>query len=106
VQAGMGRSPMEAKRNGGRGTRPTYGKAVNMRSIRQALRGRCKVLAQLRVRGRSVPQMPPRAMKNRYSKPPECPFFTRSGKIFNRINNLQRYTSYEVSTTCVGGRLD
>ena len=49
-----------------------------------------------RVTGCSAPVMPLRALKSRYLQPSERPFFTQSGKIFNQINRLPRYTSYKV----------
>ena len=92
----MGRSPMEAKRNAGEGypigLRPT----VNHSATKEAPAGWWCAALPLRGQERRVPLMPLRALKNRYLKRPESPFFTRSGKIFNQINHLWSYTSYKV----------
>ncbi len=42
--------------------------------------------------------MPPRALKNRLFCLQNRPFFTMTGKIFNQINTLWTYTSYEVQS--------
>jgi len=92
----MGRSPMGAKRNGGRGTRPTT-PSRRSQPKQRAEHGLCRSGVPLRATGRSAPKMPLRGLKNRYSKPHERPFFTRRGKIFNQIKHLQRYTLYKVT---------